>query len=82
MHLFVLGCGDEARGRFRLVDRPTAVDLGAARLGLGPGAQWLRGTLGVIEPLAIANYCIAAVGSQQFRMQHGRRGAHRLAPCG
>ena len=43
MHLLVLGRGDEARGRLRLVDRPVAVDLGAARLRLGPRAQRLRG---------------------------------------
>ena len=36
MHLLVLGRGNEARGRFGLVDRPIAVDLGAARLRLGP----------------------------------------------
>jgi hypothetical protein len=34
MHLLVLGRGNKARGGFRLVDRPIAVDLGAARLRL------------------------------------------------
>ena len=41
MHLLVLGRGNEARGGFRLIDRPIAVDLGATRLRLGPRAQWL-----------------------------------------
>ena len=35
MHLLVLGRGDEARGRLRLVDRPVAADLCASRLLLG-----------------------------------------------
>ena len=41
MHFLVLGRGDEARGGFRLVDGPVAVDLGAARLRLATGAQGL-----------------------------------------
>jgi hypothetical protein len=53
MHLLVLGRGNETSGRFRLVDRPIAMDLGAARLRLG---------------------------LKQLGMQHGRRGAHALAP--
>ena len=59
VHLFVLGRGDEARGGFRLVDRPIAVDLGAARLRFGPRTQRLRGRLGVIETTAVPDDCFA-----------------------
>src|SRR6516162_2405500 len=82
MHLLVLGRRNEARGGFRLVDRPIAMDFGAARLRLGPRAQWLRHRLGVIEPLAIAHDGMHVEGSQQLGIQHLRRGAHRLAPRG
>ncbi len=41
MHLLVLGRGDEAGRSFRLVDRPIAVDLRAARLRLGSRSQRL-----------------------------------------
>jgi hypothetical protein len=60
----VLGCGNEAGGRFGLIDRPIAVDLGAARLRLGPRAQWLRGTLGVIKTVAVADNGMRVVDGQ------------------
>ena len=80
MHLFVLGRGNEARRRFRLVDRPIAVNLGAARLRLGLRAQRLRGRLRVIEPAAVTVHRIALLGSQQLGMQYRRRSTHALAP--
>ena len=70
MHLLVLGRGDEARGGLRLVDRPIAVDLGAARLRLGLRAQRFRRPLGVIEAAAVADDGIGVVPSQQLGMQH------------
>ena len=54
MHLFMLGRGNKARRRFLLVDRPIAVNLGAARLGLGARAQWLGRALSMIETTAVA----------------------------
>jgi len=80
MHLLVLGRRNKARGGFRLIDRSAAVNLGAARLRLGPRAQRLRGALGVIEALAIAHDGMHDEGRQQLGIQHLRRGAHRLAP--
>src|SRR5262245_15827113 len=80
MHLFVLGCGDEARSRFGLVDRSLAVDFGAARLRLGSRPHRLRGTLGVVEATAVAVDGMRVVASEQLRVQHRRRRAHALAP--
>jgi hypothetical protein len=80
VHLFVLGCGDEACGGFGLIDRPIAVDFGAARLRLRPRAQRLRGCLGVIKAMAVADDGLRIVGGQKLGMQHGGRGAHALAP--
>src|SRR5262249_39593847 len=80
VHLLVLGRGDEARGGLRLVDRAAAVDLGAARLGLGPRAQRLRGGLGVIEAAAVAHDVMALAVGEQLGMQHGRGEAHAAAP--
>src|SRR5437773_11854088 len=51
MHFLVLWRGNKACGRFRLVDRPIAVDFGTARLRLGTRAQRFRGSLGVIEAM-------------------------------
>ena len=52
MHLLVLGGGDEARGGFRLVDRPIAVDL--APRGCFSGETAAASTrLGVIEATAV-----------------------------
>ena len=70
----------QPRGRFRLVDRPTAVDLGTTRLWLRARAQRLRGALGVIEALAIAHDGMHVEGRQQLGIQHRRRGVHALAP--
>ena len=80
VHLLVLGCSDKTCGRFRLVDWPAAVNLGATRLRLGPRVQRLRSALGVIEPLAIAHDGMHVEWRQQLGIQYPRRGAHRLAP--
>ena len=87
VHLLVLGRGDEARGGLRLIDRPIAVDLGAARLRLGTRPQRLRRALGVIEAAAVADDGIGIVLGQQLGMQHGAVivgsagvRAHALAP--
>jgi hypothetical protein len=66
VHLLVLGRGNEAGGRFRLVDRPIAVDLGTARLWLGLRAQRLRGALGVIEAVAVSDNGMGVAVSQQL----------------
>jgi len=79
VHLLVLGRGNETRGGFRLVDRPIAVHLGAARLRLRPRTQWLRGRLRVIEVMAVTGDAWH-IGIQQLRMQQGRRGVHAVAP--
>src|SRR5215472_13781467 len=57
MHLLVLGRRNEARGGFRLIDRPVTMDLGTARLRLGPRAQRLRSRLGMIETAAVPHDC-------------------------
>src|SRR5271169_2891453 len=80
VHLFVLGRGNEARGRLRLVDRPIAMDFGSARLRLGMRPQRLRGCLGMIEAMAIADNSIGVVLGQQLGMQHRLRRVHALAP--
>ena len=80
MHLLVLGRGNEAGGRFRLVDRSIAVDLRAARLRLGRGPQRLRASFGMIQAAAVALDRICVVLGQQLGMQHAMRVAHALAP--
>src|SRR5947207_12315649 len=80
MHLLVLGRSNKARGRLRLVEWPTAVDLSAARLRLGPRLQRLRGRLGVIEAATVADDGVRIERSQELGVQHGGRGAHALAP--
>jgi hypothetical protein len=80
VHLLVLGRGNETRGGFRLVDRPVAVDFGAARLWLGPRAQRLGGALSVVEATAVPDNGMGVVLSQQLRVQHGRRRAHATTP--
>jgi hypothetical protein len=82
VHLLVLGRGNETRGDFRLVDRPVAVDFGAARLWLGPRAQRLGGALRVVEATAVPDNGKGVVLSQQLRVQHGRRRAHATARSG
>ena len=87
VHLLVLGRGNEARGGFRLIDGPIAMDLGAARLRLRPRAQRFRGALGVVEATAVAPYGVGIARSQQLGVQHGGAivrllwmAAHPLAP--
>ncbi len=87
MHLLVLGRGDEARRRRRLVDRPVAMDFGAARLLLGLRPQRLRGRLGVVQAATAAVNGVAIVASQKLGMEHGVLAcwpcgvaAHALAP--
>jgi hypothetical protein len=70
VHLLVLGRGDEARGGFRLIDRPLAVDFSAARLRFRPRAQRLRGALGMVEAAAVAVNGVAVVVSEKPVMQH------------
>jgi hypothetical protein len=87
VHLLVLGRGDETRRRFRLVDRPIAMDPGTARLPLRPGTQRLRGPFGVIEAVPVTVDRIAVHGCTKLRMEHGAAitravavGTHALAP--
>src|SRR5262249_59769946 len=80
MHLLVLGGGDEAGCRFRLVNQPIAMDLGTARLRLGLRPERLRSAFGMIEAAAVAVNRFIVVVSQELRVQHGRGGGHALAP--
>src|SRR5438874_2008039 len=86
VHLLVLGRGDEAGRRVRLVHRPVAVNLGAAWLRFGVGAQRLRASLGVVEAVTVAHNGFCGVRRVQLRVQHGGMlrwlsgGAHALAP--
>jgi len=80
VHLLVLGRGNKARRRFYLVDRPIAVDFGAAGLRFGPRPQRLRGCLGMVEATTSADDCIGVVVGPQLGMQHCVRRVHALAP--
>jgi len=80
MHLLVLGRRNKARGGFRLIDRPVTMDLGAARLRLGPRAQRLRSRLGMIETAAVPHDCFGIERGQQLGVQHRVAFAHALAP--
>ena len=71
MHPLVLRSGNEACSGFRLIDRPIAVDLGAARLLFGVRPERPGGALGVIEALAITEDRIWITVGPQLRMQHG-----------
>src|SRR5262249_4220434 len=69
VHLLVFGRSDESGSRLRLVNRPIAMDMSAPRLRLGSRAQRLRGTLSVIETVAVAVNRITIVVSQKLGMQ-------------
>ncbi len=62
VELLVLGGLDETVGGFGLVDRPVPMDDRAARLRLRTGAHGNGRGLGMIEPVAVPDRVLFAVG--------------------